>query len=267
MYYSLTISDDKTSINTYDDWFIVPTSRPSFSPPSFEAHTIEIPGRNGLLDVTTAFTKFPTFGNRTGTFEFLIHPETPMTWHDTYSKIGNFIHGQTRKISLEDDPAYWYEGRFWLTDFKTGDHYSTITIEYSVEPYKKSKWSTIDDWEIDPFEFNEGVYIKDYFKDLESNSPDSWTQIFNSERFEHDKMQGIVGQAPTVPELIVEAFDNGLDVWFENDELGIIYQTHLENGSNTDSNIIFSMLNPYNGVRMAIKGIGKLSIKYNIASL
>ena len=101
MYYSLTITDNTSSINTYDDWYIVPTSRPSFSPPSFDIKTVSIPGRNGLLDVTTALTKFPTFGNRTGNFEFLIHPDSPLTWYETYQKVSNYLYKTSKDFGSD----------------------------------------------------------------------------------------------------------------------------------------------------------------------
>ena len=37
---------------------------------------------------------------------------------------------------LEDDPEYYYDGVFDVTDWVSGQQYSTITIEYSVKPYK-----------------------------------------------------------------------------------------------------------------------------------
>lgn len=269
MYYSLTIADDMTSINTYDDWRIAPKERPSFSPPSFDMQTITINGRNGLFDVTTSLTRFPTFGNRTGSFTFLIHPESPYSWYDTYSKISNYLHGQTKRISLEDDSAFWYTGRLWLSSFKTGKTYSEITIEYSVEPYKKSKWTTVDVWDDFPYELPEGAVISNYYKNLQSNSSSEWTQVFNSmTNFDDWNRQLIIGQGPTIPTLTINS-DNGtgLDIWFENDELQIMYITHLADGEIKDTNIIFSMMHPNNGVRMAVKGVGKVSIKYNIQNL
>lgn len=266
MYHSLTISDWKITINTYDDWYLAPTSRPSFSPPSFSMQTLEIPGRDGLLDVTTSLTKFPTFGNRSGSFEFLIHPDSPYTWYETYQKVANHLHGQTKSVSLEDDPAYWYEGRFWLNDFKSGEKYSTITLNYSVQPYKKSKWTTLDTWDIDPFNLDRPV--SSWFKDLIVSS-DDYVETFDTiSQFGDDIRQEIVGRGSVSPILIVESDDrNGIDISFRNEELGIFYTAHLNDGENEDPNIIFSMNYPNNWMRISAKGHGKLSIKYNIRSL
>lgn len=50
MYHSIIFykNDDFTSgLNTYDDWFLIPTSRPVFNPPAVKTKYIDIPGRTG----------------------------------------------------------------------------------------------------------------------------------------------------------------------------------------------------------------------------
>lgn len=275
MYYSLTFEDNFGTKNTYDDWYLVPTSRPSFSPPLFEISTLEIPGRDGLLDVSTSLTKYPTYGNRTGSLEFLIHPDSPYTWNETYSSVSNYLHGQYKRVSLEDDPSYWYNGRFWLNSFTTGDHYSTIEIEYSLEPYKKSKWTTTEKWVWDPFNFENGVILRDYYwylpvgdDESASNPVTDYKQIFNSAYVDPRYRQEAIGRMTVCPKLEVTSYDlKGMNVWFENDELGIMYFGHLNDGDNIDPNIIFSMQHPNNGVRLAAKGWGLLSIDFYIGSL
>lgn len=279
MYYSLTFTDNLGSINTYKDWYMAPTSRPFLSPPKFDIETINIPGRNGDLDVTTSLSKYPTFGNRTGSWEFLIHPESKFTWHETYSKVLNYLHGQTKKVSLEDDSSFLYEGRFWIDDFKSGEHYSTITINYNVWPFKKSKWTTIEEWEENPLNLPEDFDMLSKFKELTCDSPDSisgdlydtnevYKQVFNSWTIPEEYRQMIIGYGVFSPIIIAESNSSkGLDVWFENTELGIDYRVHMNDGRNVNANILFSAYNPNNRVRIAVKGLGKLSIEYNIRSL
>ena len=268
MYYSLTIADWKISVNTYDDWYLVPTSRPYFAPPEFKSTTIEIPGRNGLIDVATSLTKFPTFGNRNGTIEFLIHPDSPYTWYETYQKVANYLHGQTKQISLEDDPAYWYEGRLTVDSFKSDKKYSTITIRYDLQPYKKSKWTTLEAWTIDPFHLPDGKVVSDYFKNLTVSS-DDYEEVFDTiSQFDDSRRQEMVGQAETIPNIIVSGTSgNGIDIFFINEELDIRYTGHLAEGSNINPDIIFSMYHPNNFMRLAANGQGNVSIEYNIRSL
>ena len=270
VYYSLTIANNNEYadgiLNTYDTWHLFPSERPSFKPPKFKMSTIDIPGRNGLLDVSTSLTKVPTYGNRTGSFEFIIDPESPYTWSDTYSKVANCIHGQEKLVSLEDDSAYWYEGRLWVNDFLSDKKWSSITINYSMVPYKKSKWTTIDEWQVDPFDLD--VPISTFFKDLVVDS-DDWTDILNTRTMmERRYRQEMVGQGAVVPTVIVNSNDgNGLDISSHNLELDKLYTGHLPDGRNKVNDIIFSMFNPDNIIRFSAKGHGTVSIEYNVRSL
>lgn len=267
MYYSLTFKDDTfRDVNTWDDWYLAPTARPSFQPPSFEPQTIEIPGRDGLLDVSTSLTGYPVYGDRTGSLDFLIHPDSPYTWHETLSKVSNYLHGQKRKVFLEDDPAYLYEGRFKVNDFSTGDVYSTLTIEYDLQPYKKARWSTLQEWEWDPFNFQTGVILKDYYNNLAIPSADTYTIIFNIQNVEEKYRQEAVGRMTTCPNIIVHSESN-IDISFTNQELGINASVTASPGVNKIPEIVFSMQHPDNALIMAAKGSGTLSIEFYIGSL
>lgn len=279
MYHSLIFynADGSDVKHTYDDWGLIPTSRPSFSPPEFTPQKVTIPGRNGEIDVTTALTKYPTFGNRSGSIEFLLYPdyEPKIAWARTYSRISNYLHGELKRVMLVDDPAFYYEGRFTVDDFKSGKNYSTITINYDLQPFKVSKWSTIEEWEEDPFELRnleEPIDISSYFKDLEYAPVDGeeYHQVFNSINIPEKYRQEIIGQDKTVPTLIITPNDQSVtnvDVWFENEELGITYIGPVPAGESSNPEIVFSMFHVNNGIRLAVKGTGKISIKYNVRSL
>ena len=48
MYHSVTFGDK----NTWDDWRLVPASRPVFNPPAQKVKTLEIPGGDGVIDLS-----------------------------------------------------------------------------------------------------------------------------------------------------------------------------------------------------------------------
>ena len=107
MYHSITIGEK----NTWDDWHLIPSSRPLFNPPPVKTNYIEIPGGDGIIDLTTALTGRPVYGNRTGSWDFYVENGW-MDWHVLYSEIMVYLHGQKFQAILEDDPDYYYEGRF-----------------------------------------------------------------------------------------------------------------------------------------------------------
>lgn len=154
--------------NTWNNWHLIPTSRPTFAMPSQKTNTVEIPGTDGYVDLSYALTKYPTFGNREGSFEFIVENDFK-PWQILYSEIAAFLHGQRLRCVLEDDPEYYYEGRFWIDNWKSNNDgtWSNITLGYSVEPYKTAILSTADAWLWDPFNFYTGVIPTGFFNCIE----------------------------------------------------------------------------------------------------
>lgn len=212
MYHSITFGDK----NTWDDWFLVPSSRPVFNPPTPKTTYIDIPGADGQLDMTQALTGEVTYEPRKGSIEFIVdnwHRE----WYELYSEIMDYLHGQTIRAVLEDDPAHYYEGRFTVNQWKSEPVNSKIVIDYIVHPYKFDLYSSLDDWEWDTFNFESGV-IREY-KDLTVNAilP---VDIIGSRK-------------PVIPAFIVETHDgNGMLVEYN----GAIYI--LPDGTSKTTSII-----------------------------
>lgn len=132
MYHSITFGTK----NTWTDWHLIPSSRPVFSPPPLKSKYIDIPGADGQVDLTTLLSGAPTFGNSTGSFEFIV-ADGYLSWEITYSMIMNHLHGQSMHAILEDDPLYFYDGRFSVSEWRSDKSYALITIEYTVGPHKQ----------------------------------------------------------------------------------------------------------------------------------
>lgn len=157
---------DKKFTNTWDDWHLVPSSRPVINPPGLKKTYIDLPGGNGQLDYTEALTGYPLFENREGSLEFYVM-NGYQEWIELYSKICNFLHGKRMIMILDDDPDWEYQGRFTVNNWKSDKDYSKITIDYNVEPYKMAILSSTDDWLWDPFNFETDyiTQIKDFVVD------------------------------------------------------------------------------------------------------
>lgn len=152
MYHSITIGDK----NTWSDWHLIPASRPLVNPPPVKTNMIEIPGADGTLDLTESMAGRATFGDRTGSWTFYVdndHGE----WSDIYSDIMAYLHGKQLTCYLEDDPLFYYEGRFSVNQWMSESWNSKIVINYEVGPYKLYSLDTGDRWLWDPFSFETGV--------------------------------------------------------------------------------------------------------------
>lgn len=165
MYHSIIIGDK----NTWADWYLIPSSRPVFNPPSPKTKFVDIPGSDWHLDMSTVLTGDIAYEARTGSIEFIVDngflsDYRAEKWHLLYSDILDYIHGQLMKATLEDDPAYYYEGRFSVNEWASEPKNSKITIDYTVNPYKLEVTSSLEDWLWDSFCFEDGI-IREY-KDL-----------------------------------------------------------------------------------------------------
>lgn len=161
-YHSIAIGEGDTWKNTWDDWHLIPSSRPLFNPPPVKTSYVEIPGGDGILDLTTAMTGKPMYSNRTGSWEFYVENGFK-GWTVLYSEIMMYLHGKKLMAILDDDQAYYYEGRFSVNQWRSDPAQSLIVIDYNVYPYKK--YIAIDDkWLWDTFNFETGIIR--YYKNL-----------------------------------------------------------------------------------------------------
>lgn len=232
MYHSITFGDK----NTWDDWHLVPSSRPVFNPPSVKTKTLDIPGGDGVIDLTESLTGYPVYNNRSGSIEFIVlndfcQPvDTHEEWYETYSKIMDYLHGQEMKAILDDDKEYYYEGRFTVNSWKSDKNYSKITIDYSVGPYKWLIRSILDDWLWDPFNFETGIIPQNVFKSIAVTAVNT--------AFTFDK--SLFGRAPVCPTFTVSTTQNaGVKIRFINSKLDIDYTTTLSDGTTQVPEIVF----------------------------
>lgn len=141
MYHSLIFQDGNTIYNTWDKWHLIPSSRPVIVQPTAAYKYIDIPGRDGQLDTTDYLIGRPTYSNRTGSFEFIVQNGFG-PWYERRTELAAFFNGKKMKVFLEDEPDYYYVGRFMFKDWKSEKDFSKVTIEYTVEPYRYYKTGT-----------------------------------------------------------------------------------------------------------------------------
>ena len=135
-----------------------------------------------------------------------------ISWHMAYSDIMDYLHGQKLRAVLEDDPEYFYEGRFTVNVWKSEKDWSRITIDYDVGPYKWSVLSSTDDWLWDPFNFQNGVIRPAVFKDIAVTTEVRAVKLAAL----------LFGRAPVCPVFRVSSSDKrGVHIRFINPTLGL----------------------------------------------
>ena len=190
-------------------------------------------------------------------------------WAIRYSEMMEYLHGRQLLAVLADDPAHFYQGRFSVSSdgWKAGDTWSTVTINYNVNPFKWSISTSVDDWLWDPFNFETGVIgttIADY---ISINSPNSFTRVLLPP---DDKgkayMDSFFGIAPISPSIAVHSSSTGgLDVRFVNTALNIDITQHFNVGTTLATDFVFyGQSTPY---EIYFKGVGIVSVIFRAGRL
>lgn len=148
MYHSITFGDGSLypsghekegqfmGTNTWDDWHLIPSERPSIASPGVSTSFVEIPGRDGAIDMSTFLTNRLVYTNRSGSWDFYVANDYEH-WETIRMKIMTFLHGKRYKIVLEDDPDWYWEGRFAVDNWRSEAVTSRIQINYQIDPFKR----------------------------------------------------------------------------------------------------------------------------------
>jgi len=126
--------------HSYRDFSLI-LSQKTIGTPSPKTETIEIPGGDGVLDLTEVFGEVK-YNNRNLSFEFSsIVPQSDFM--DQFSHIQDALHGQKMQIVLDDDPEWYYTGRISVSEWKADKNIGKLTIDCDCEPYKTKLSETV----------------------------------------------------------------------------------------------------------------------------
>lgn len=240
-------------------WHLVPDGPPIVEPPALKSQTLNLPGSDGVIDLTEAITGFPLYDQRQGSWSFFVLGGWDK-WSWTYSSILNEIHGKDVQVILNDDPEWFYNGRLTISAPKSDKGRNSITLDYNFDPYKISLNDSIGaSWLWDPFRFPDGVIQSGLTKDIE---------VTNNRTIRLPA--SAIGRRPLTPNFIVAQDSNFTRIRLYNPELNgnaYIEKTNIVVGDNHWMDMIISGFNSGNECRIEIVGTGTLSIVYRQGKL
>lgn len=156
--------------NTWSKYHLVAAERPSIAPPETKTKYVDIPGIDGSLDLTEAVAGIPLYKNREGSWTFTV-VNWFESWERIYHNLMNELHSKKVLLMLEDDSSYYYKGRLFIENWKSGKMNSEVTIDYNLQPYKYEFFTANEPWRWDPFNFNTGI-IRQYGSPETITNPD-----------------------------------------------------------------------------------------------
>lgn len=125
---------------SYTDLHLIRTAK-NIGSPSIKKATVKIEGADGELDYTEYFGDVK-YDNVKLKFDFeTIVPQSQFL--PLFSTVKNALHGRKMKISLDDDPGYYYVGRIEVSEFTNKKNIGSIKITCDCEPYKYKNEMTV----------------------------------------------------------------------------------------------------------------------------
>lgn len=120
--------------HSFHDWglFLEDTH---ISPPLPKRYIVDIPARNGILDLTPELTPIMRYETRTLTFTFRVKAGD---WSTLMSVIYGDIHGRTMDIISDLDPDWHWHGFVTVDDFSSDERTGVLVITAQVDPFKLS---------------------------------------------------------------------------------------------------------------------------------
>ena len=122
------------SINSYDDLGLF-LKDVKITEPEPKRTIVEVPGRNGALDLTYSLSSEMRYKNRKITLEFKKKDYTN-DWMATFSAIAKALHGKIMKVRLDSD-LNWYWDSFVTVSPSNAYNVGTIVITCDAYPYKR----------------------------------------------------------------------------------------------------------------------------------
>lgn len=141
--------------HSFTDFGLVLTSK-TIALPSAKTKTVDVPGADGVIDLTEVLSDDIKYKNRKLSFTFTVID--PMaSFAAVLSEVTNYVHGRKLRIAMDWDKNYYYEGRCTVNSFKTDKRTATIVVDCDCDPYKMEKNSTSTPWIWDTFSFVDGI--------------------------------------------------------------------------------------------------------------
>ena len=116
------------------------TDETELNPPEKVTNYKDIPGMDGILDLSELLAGDMVYGIRHQTLVFFVPDE--LNFEQVKTRLSNFLDGRKLDYTFSWDPGYTYNGRFRVTEY-SGWRQGRIAIEVDAYPYKRGEHKRI----------------------------------------------------------------------------------------------------------------------------
>ena len=127
--------------HTLRDWGAAIINSDIVSVPEPNLTYLEVPGRNGRLDLSEALTGDVTYANRMITLQ-LAGSVSLESWYQKCLHIFNEYHGRAVDVTFDDDPDHYYHGRATVSDPQRVRNGGQFVFSVEADPFRYEKATT-----------------------------------------------------------------------------------------------------------------------------
>ena len=124
--------------------------------PAPKTNYIDVPHASVSLDLTEALGGISYENRENVTFTFVVRDSFEQ-WAVVIQRLAARIHGKKCKVIVDNDLSHYYLCRLEIDPVKSKRTVGTITISGRADAYKYDLFSSDEEWEWDPFDFETGV--------------------------------------------------------------------------------------------------------------
>ena len=133
---SIYVEDSGKTYHTLNDWGLALGNNNYIGDPEMETTYIQVPGRDGLIDASEAVSGRRVYTKRELAFE-LGGIRERLTWDGVISSMRNNVHGRVCRLTIDNDEAYFWRGRVFITGFDRFRELGKFTLSVpNADPYK-----------------------------------------------------------------------------------------------------------------------------------
>lgn len=114
------------------------------SAPEYHENFLDVPGRDGALDLSAALTNgAPTYHSRTLTVKLECSEGTRLEREAAINTMTNWLDGWRQDIVLPDDPSHYITGRVSVAKEYNDNAHAAVTVTAVCDPWRYAKDETV----------------------------------------------------------------------------------------------------------------------------
>lgn len=116
----------------------------NLSAPEYHENFLDVPGRDGALDLSAALTNgAPTYHSRTLTVKLECSEGTRLTREAAINTMVNWLDGWRQDIVLPDDHGHYITGRVSVAKEYNDNAHAAVTVTAVCDPWRYAKDETV----------------------------------------------------------------------------------------------------------------------------